>query len=316
MSKSDLLTELGTRTLLCDGAMGTQLIARGLAAGECGEQWNLTRPDDIEAIHRAYAHAGCDLITTNTFGGTTCSLERHGLGDQADELNRAGAALARKAVGEERPHWVLGDIGPFGGFLEPIGEMSPRELRRIFEQQALALRRGGADAIIIETMVDPAEMALAIKAAQSVADWPVIATYAFNKTDGPAPDSSPKSPSASPAGTAPEFRTIMGTSVADAVGQAVDAGADVVGANCGTSLGLGDYLHLARALVQAAGRVPVILQPNAGSPQMVEGKLIHPASPAQMAELVPQLKALGVRIIGGCCGTTPAHLAAMAAALK
>ena len=304
-TKSDFMSALRQRTLLCDGAMGTQLMARGLTSGECGEKWNLDRPADIEAIHRAYSEAGCDLVTTNTFGGTSATLERHGLAGQVAELNEAGARLARRAVESlpGRTHWVLGDMGPFGGFLEPVGDMSVVDLQRMFAQQAQALHRGGADAIIIETMVDPGELAVAVRAAREVAGWPIIATYAFNKIAGDAGGSS-------------GFRTIMGTDVAAAVNAAIDAGADVVGANCGTSLSLEDYLRLAEALVQAAGGTPVIVQPNAGSPVMVDGKLHHPASPADMAGFVPRLQQIGVRIIGGCCGTSPAHLRAMAATLR
>jgi 5-methyltetrahydrofolate--homocysteine methyltransferase len=289
---------LGDRVLLCDGAMGTQLIARGLPTGVCGETWNLDHAADVEAIHRAYVQAGCDLVTTNTFGASAPSLERHALADQAAAINLAGARLARRAAGDRA--FVLGDIGPFGGFLEPLGDMTPKNLLAAFTAQAKALREGGADGIIIETMVDPAELTVAVQAAKQVYNWPVFATYAFNKADG---DS---------------FRTIMGTTVPEAVAAAVTAGADVVGANCGTALDLPDYLRLAQMLVGAARptATPVILQPNAGAPQMLDGKMPHPATPADMARLIDPLLATGLRVIGGCCGTSPAHLAAMADKLR
>ena len=296
MNPNDLMEELSRRPLLCDGAMGTELIKRGLTPGVCGEKWNVDRPEVLEEIHQAYSDAGCDLLTTNTFGGTEETLKRHGLENEVGPLNVAGAAIARAVAGDER--WVLGDVGPFGGFLEPVGEADPRMVAEWFRQQISYLVSGGVDAIIVETMSDPVELQLAVRCVRDVGDWPVIATYAFQKADGG------------------RFRTMMGTTVEDAVEAAIRAGANVIGANCGTSLGLPDYVELARQLVAAGDGRPIILQPNAGSPQMVNGKLVHPATPAEMADLVKPLLDAGVRIIGGCCGTTPDHLRAMAAAMK
>ena len=295
---TDLRIELSQRVLLCDGAMGTQLILRGLPVGVCGETWNLDNPQAVEAIHRAYREAGCDLLTTNTFGATTTNLERHHLAEKAHALNVAGAQLARRAAGDSA--WVLGDIGPFGGFLEPLGETTEAQLLAIFRAQAEGLREGGADGIIIETMGDPAEVSVAIRAAKEVTDWPVIATYAFAKAE----DGS--------------FRTLMGTRVGEAMAAAAKAGADIIGANCGTALGLPEYIELAKQLVAAArpSGTGVILQPNAGAPQMIDGKMVHPATPQEMAALVHPFIDAGLRIIGGCCGTTPEHLRAMAAKLK
>jgi methionine synthase I (cobalamin-dependent) len=254
------------------------------------------RPADVEAIHRAYRDAGCELITTNTFGGCSATLNRHGLADRVAELNRAGAQAVRRAVGDAA--WVVGDIGPFGDFLAPWGDTSPGELLVIFRQQVEALCEGGCDAFIIETMSDPAEVAVAVQAAKEAGDRPVIATYAF--TDG-----GNKS-----------FRTMVGNDVKDAIARAVEAGADVVGANCGSSLGLDDYVNLAEQIVAAAQGRPVIVQPNAGSPTLVDGKLIYKARPEDMAAAVPRLLKTGVRIIGGCCGTTPKHLQAMGDAIR
>lgn len=295
MPRTNLIQALSQSVLLCDGAMGTQLMAAGLPSGACGELWNVERPDAVAAIHRDYLDAGCDLIITNTFGGSSAALERHGLNRRARELNLAGARLARQAAGEQA--WVLGDVGPFGGFLEPMGETTSDELLDMFTAQIEALLEGGADAIIIETMSDPQELAVAVQAVRKLTDKPVIASYAFSHSGG-------------------VFRTMMGTCPADAIRLAIQAGADVVGANCGTSLSLDDYLRLADELLDAAGNRPVILQPNAGSPQSIGGKLRYPATPADMAAIVPQLVKLGVKIIGGCCGTTPQHLRAMSQALR
>lgn len=292
----DILSALATRPLICDGAMGTQLLASGLASGECGMLWNAERADSVRAVHQAYRQAGCNLITTNTFEGSSFALARHHLGERMAELNAAGARNAREIAGDSA--WVLGDVGPFGDFLEPLGDMTSDELFAIFQAQIVALMEGGADAVLVETMSDPAEVAVAVAAAKAVGGIPVIATYAYQKT-GPS-----------------EYRTMMGTSVDEAVAQAVAAGADIVGANCGTGLAFPDYLELARQMVSAAGKTPVILQPNAGAPQVIGDQTVYCATPEEIAGIVQPLLETGVKIIGGCCGTTPAHLAAMSRALK
>ncbi|MCL2639685.1 MAG: homocysteine S-methyltransferase family protein [Phycisphaerales bacterium] len=288
---------IGQRPLACDGAMGTQLMARGLKPGECGELWNLERVAEVQAIHAAYVAAGCDLITTNTFGATRTSLARHGLDQRVREINRAGALAARAAAGEKA--WVLGDVGPFGDFLEPSGDYTPEQLHEIFTEQLLGLHEGGVDGIIIETMVDPAEVAVAAKAAKAVGgDWPIFAALAF---------------SSHPDGL---YRTIMGVTAEQAVQQAIAAGANVVGTNCGTGLSLEDYVQLGSQLTKAAGKVPVIVQPNAGAPQQTESGVVYLATPGDMARLARELRDYAhVSIIGGCCGTTPAHMKSMAIAV-
>ena len=297
MNSTPLLQELSRRPLVCDGAMGTQLLARGLTSGECGMLWNVNRPGDVGGIHLAYRNAGCDLITTNSFGGSRFALKLHALENRVAELNRAAARVARAAAGENG--WVLGDVGPFGDFLEPVGDVTADELRAAFQAQIAALIEGGADAILVETMSDPAEAVVGIEAAKLCSTTvPVIATYAFQKT---APG---------------EFRTMMGTTAAEAVKSATGAGAEIVGANCGTGLSLDDYVKLAEQLVAAAGQAKVIVQPNAGSPRTENGRTIYDATPEEMAATALRLLATGVHIIGGCCGTTPAHLAAVSRAVR
>ena len=289
--RTDLLSELSKRPLLCDGAMGTQLLARGLDPAHCGMLWNVDAPERVRDVHAAYWAGGCQLITTNTFGGAPTSLARHALDSRVAELNRAGAAVAADIVGERG--WVLGDVGPFGDFLEPFGDFTVDQLHAIFSEQIAALMAGGADAILIETMSDPAEVEVAAAAAKACGAPPIIATYAFQKTgEG-------------------EYRTMMGTGVEEVVAKAIAAGVHIVGANCGTALGFPDYLELAAQLVRAAGDTPVILQPNAGAPHLVDGNTVYRATPAEMAAIVVPLLETGVRIVGGCCGTTPEHLAAM-----
>ncbi|MFO1487914.1 MAG: homocysteine S-methyltransferase family protein [Verrucomicrobiota bacterium] len=297
MQRIPLLAQLATTPLLADGAMGTQLMARGLGSGECGMLWNVNRRPDVAAVHEAYHRAGSHLITTNSFGGSRYVLERHGLTARGVELNRAAAAIARKVLGETG--WVLGDVGPVGDFLEPVGDVSAEDLRAAFRDQIAALIEGGADAILVETMSDPAEAVVGVEAARECsAKIPVVVTYAFQKT------------------AANEFRTMMGTTVAEAVERSVKAGADIIGTNCGTDLGLEDYVVLARQLTIAAGRTPVIVQPNGGTPRIENGRTVYDASPEQMAALASKLISAGASIVGGCCGTTPEHLAAMSRAVK
>ncbi len=291
MSRADLLKALGNQPMLSDGGMGTQLIEAGLTTADCGVVWNVDRPDVIESVHRRYVEAGCELVTTNTFQASATALAMHGLADRAAELSRAGAQVARRAAGDRA--LVMADIGPFGGFLEPLGETTEAELTAIFTEQLSAMQEGGADLVVVETMSDPNEVAVAVRAAKALSDWPVIATYAFQRSGD-------------------QFTTMMGTSVEDALAAAADAGADVIGANCGTALDLDAYRQLGDALLTAAGDKPVILQPNAGSPVQQDGQTVYLATPDDMAQLAGDLVGRGIKVVGGCCGTTPEHLAAMA----
>jgi 5-methyltetrahydrofolate--homocysteine methyltransferase len=290
-----LLQELARRPLLGDGATGTQLQQLGLAPGACGELWAVEHPERVQQVHRAYLDAGADLLTTNTFGGTSCVLGPHGAGGRVRELNVAAARLARGIAGDRA--WVLGDVGPFGGMLEPLGESLPDDVAAAFREQCTALLEGGADALLVETMSDPAEAVLAVQAAKAAGAGLVIATFTFQQ---------------SPRG----YRTMLGTSAADALAAVLAAGADVVGANCGTALSLADYEKLSAELAAAARGHPVIVQPNAGSPRLVDGKICYDESAAQFAEAAPRFLAAGARIVGGCCGSTPAHIAAMAKLIK
>lgn len=295
MSRPSLLDALSKQVVLCDGATGTQLQKLGLKPGECGELWNVNQPENIRTVHRLYVQAGSQLLTTNTFGGTRFSLSKQGLESRQRELNIAGASLAREIAGADR--WVLGDIGPCGDLLEPYGDVQPEVLAKDFEDQARALLEGGADAILIETMSDPTEAALGVRAARAAGARIVVATFAFQRT---------------PAG----FKTMMGTDVAACLGAVVEAGADIVGSNCGSSLTLEDYLALASDLVANAQGRPVILQPNAGSPTLVDGKAVYNETPSAMGAIVSGMIERGVKIVGGCCGTAPEHIAAMGRALQ
>jgi methionine synthase I (cobalamin-dependent) len=295
MTRTDELRErLRQRELVADGATGTELQSLGLPPGECGLRWNLAAPDRVRAVHQRYLDAGADLLTTNTFSGTRLALAAHGLEHEAEALNREGAALARAVAG--RRALVLGDIGPFGGLLEPYGETPAETASASFRAQAAALLEGGADAILVETMSDPVEAGLAIAAAREAGAPAVIATFTFQH---------------SPAG----LRTMMGGDAATMVRAALAAGADVVGANCGTELSLDDYAGLAAELVAAAEGRPVMVQPNAGSPARDGGRVVYRTGPEEFGRAAERFLAAGVRIVGGCCGTGPAHIAALAAVI-
>lgn len=288
-----LLTALASRPLQGDGATGTQLQQLGLKPAECCERWVLEQPDHVKRVHQRYFEAGAELLTTNTFGGTTLALASHGLDSRAAEINRTAARLARDVAGERA--WVLGDIGPCGALLEPYGELDHAEASAAFLAQATALLEGGADALLIETLSDPTEAALAIAAAREAGARLIIATYAFQQT---------------PSG----FRTMMGTTVPAAVQSALDAGATIVGANCGTELSLETYAALCAELVTSSKGAPAIVQPNAGSPKRdAAGRITYGTTPTEFANAAARYIELGARIVGGCCGTTPEHIAASAA---
>lgn len=286
---------LAAGPLLADGGMiGTLMLSRGLPPGASAERLNIEHSDLVEDLHRAYAEAGAQFLTTNTFRGSPFVLAVHGCEDLAPDVNRAGAEIARRAAGGRAR--VMGDVGPFGGFLEPYGDVTAEQLEEALRIQIGALVEAGVDGLIVETMFDPHELAVAVRVAKSLCDGPVLASYAFQKAKG-------------------EFRTMMGTSVAEAIGAAREAGADAVGANCGTDLALDDYLALADELLAHAGGLPVLVQPNAGRPRQ-EGEVIrYPARPEDLAAWAVRAVERGVSIVGGCCGTTPEHIRAVASAL-
>jgi 5-methyltetrahydrofolate--homocysteine methyltransferase len=284
------------RPLLGDGAMGTQLMLAGLEQGNCGEAWNLTRPERVLAIQRRYVEAGSDCIITNTFGGSRIMLHRHGESGHAAAINRAGVEIARQAFGN-RGGYVLGDIGPFGGLLEPFGEFTQEQVGSAFEEQAAALVAGGADAIIIETQTSLEELLLAIRAAQQAGAKCIIGSMAYDVTlDGST------------------FRTMMGVEPERAAEFMEESGAHIVALNCGTGM----EMPRALAAVERYRRVtnlPVMVQPNAGQPRLDNMKVVYDETPEQMVRgLIPLLEA-GANIVGACCGSKPEHIRAFRAAM-
>jgi 5-methyltetrahydrofolate--homocysteine methyltransferase len=288
-----LADRFGTHSpVLVDGGMGTLLQDRGLDDGGAGELWNADRPDEIRGCHQAYAEAGARLLTTNTFGGTRPRLQMHGLEARVLELNRASAALAR-VVADAHGILVAGDLGPTGELMEPLGTMSAADAQAIFEEQLRGLAEGGIDLVLVETMSDLGEVRAAVAAARSVVpDLPVVATLSFDTN----------------------LRTMMGVRPADAVTALAAEGVDAVGANCGR--GPAEMATIAAQLAEArpAGLL-LVAQSNAGLPQVVGDHFEYDATPADMAEHARELHELGIDLIGGCCGSTPAHLAAMSDAV-
>ena len=289
--KRRLQDEIRERPLLADGAMGTQLMFAGLEQGNCGEAWNLTHPERVLAIQRRYAEAGSDCILTNTFGGSRIMLNRHSNADKAAEINRAAVAIVREAFGA-RDGYVIGDIGPFGGLMEPYGEFTESQVREAFNEQACALVEGGADAIIIETQTSLEELLLGIEAAKEAGARCIIGSMAYDVTlDGST------------------FRTMMGIDPERAAQFMEEHGADIVALNCGTRM---DMERAREAVVRyrKVTGLPVMVQPNAGQPKLIDMKVIYDETPEQMAAGVAPLLEAGANIVGGCCGSTPEHIRA------
>jgi 5-methyltetrahydrofolate--homocysteine methyltransferase len=284
----NILEVIKKRVLVSDGAMGTMLQQKGLPRGHCPEEWNISHSEEIAQIHREYYAAGADLVETNSFGGNRFRLDSHGFGDRVSEFNRAAAQLVRSVCTENK--YVAGSVGPTGEFLEPVGTHTFKELQQIFSEQIQALVEGGVDLIIIETMADPQEASAAISAVKKIDDTlPVIATMTFEKTSG-------------------GIHTMMGTTPKMMVERLSEAGADVIGANCG--MGMADMMAVITE-IRSFSDLPVLTQANAGSPVWREGKNMYEESPQERAESVKKLLQLRPQIIGGCCGTTPDHIRAI-----
>ncbi len=281
---------LSAGPVVTDGAWGTQLQQRGLPIGASPDGWNLTHPEKIEEVARAYAEAGSRVVLTNTFGANRFILARQGLADKVAEINRAGVEISRRGAAGQA--MVFASAGPSGVMLM-MGQVSEGDLQAAFAEQARAFAKAGADGIVIETMSDPVEAGLAVTAARETG-LPVVACMTF--------DSGPK-----------KDRTMMGATPEQAAEKLAAAGADVIGSNCGR--GVADMVDVCRRLHAATDR-PIWIKANAGLPEIVDGQAVYKQTPAEFAAHVAQLVEAGASFIGGCCGTTPEFIRAVAAALR
>jgi homocysteine S-methyltransferase len=289
---SPLLTRLAERPLLCDGAMGTMLYARGVTLDACFDVLNLNDPKLVQSIHSEYIGVGADVIETNTFGANRFKLAVHGLQARVREINLRGAKLARdvrESMG--RDVLVLGSIGPLGKYLAPIGTVEPAEARDAFREQADGLLEGGVDAFLIETFSDLTEVRMAVEAVRAICDLPIVTQLAFTD-DGV---------------------TFTGRSPAEVVRALRDLPIQAIGANC--SVGSSVLFDILEQMLPETGTLPVAIQPNAGLPSRVGERLMYLSSPAYMADYAARMIGSGARLVGGCCGTTPQHIRAMREAL-
>jgi 5-methyltetrahydrofolate--homocysteine methyltransferase len=292
MNKLDELLAT-TDYVVLDGAMGTMLFAAGLTSGASPEEWNVSHPDRIRAVHRHYIDAGSRIILTNSFGGSRYRLRLHNLQDRALELNRAAARNARaEADAAPRPVLVAGSVGPTGELLAPMGGMEFEEAKAAFAEQARGLAAGGVDLFWIETMSDLEEVRAAVEGIRSVSDLPVCATMSFD-TNG---------------------RTMMGVTPAQAVRAMSEWGLAAVGGNCGN--GIYEIEGVIAAMHREAPDARLIAKANAGIPQWRNDELIYDATPTVMGQYARRVRGLGASFIGGCCGNGPTHIAAIAEALR
>lgn len=285
-----LLERAHAGVVIGDGAMGTELQRAGLPIGECGEAWASAHPDRLQAIHEAYLAAGSEVILTNSFGANPWVLARYELADRYERLNREAAAIARRAAGGRAV--VLGDIGPCGRFLRPLGDVDPADLADAFLRQARALLDGGADGIIVETMSAIDEAVAAVAAARQAGAPVIVGSMAFDEL---------------PNG---RVRTMMGVSPEQAARALVEAGAHIVGANCGTEMRFESFVAVVRAYRSASSN-PVMIQANAGRPELVDGAAVYRLAPDEFAAGMALVREAGATVLGGCCGTTPAHIDAL-----
>ncbi len=290
MGANPFLDRLAEGPLLCDGAMGTMLYARGVPLDACFDVLNANSPALVQSIHADYLSAGADLIETNTFGANRFKLAVHGLDTRVREINLKGAKLARDArASAGREAFVLGSIGPLGKYLAPLGAVTAAEGRAAFREQAEGLLEGGVDAFVVETFSDLEEIRLAVEAVRAITDLPIIAQMAFTE----------------------EGLTFTGRTAVEVARALRGLPVQVIGANC--SVGSSVLYDILEQMLPEAGPLPISIQPNAGLPSRVRERLIYLSSPGYMAEYALKMLEAGARIVGGCCGTTPDHIRAMRA---
>jgi 5-methyltetrahydrofolate--homocysteine methyltransferase len=275
------------KVLIADGGWGTEFVQRGLGPGEAPEAWNLERRADVLAVAYSYVQAGAEIILTNTFGGTRMKLAKGGLDGKTGEVNQLGARISKEAAGNKS--LVFGSIGPTGEFMVPLGRVTAEQMKKDFAEQAMALAKGGADGIVIETMTDLAEAKAALRAVKESTNLPVAVTMTFDKGKK-------------------GYATIMGIRPEQSARELEKDGADIVGANCGAGI---DHMIEVVGSMRGATGLPIWCKPNAGLPELLGGKTVYRETAEMMAAQIVTLAKAGAKIIGGCCGTTPAHIQAL-----
>ena len=280
-----LIERLKDEMLVCDGAVGTQLLEKGMPVGEYPDHWGVKNRKVLSSIHKSYIDAGADMIITNTFGANSVKLKKSGLEKKAQKINAEAVKIAKQAAGDNI--YVLGDIGPTGEYLEPAGNLKFDDCYSVFLEQAKVLESEGVDAIIIETMTDIKELKAATTAIKENVKLPLITSMAFSRTKQ---DS---------------YRTTSGISIPQMVDYALLAGADVIGSNCG--IGITEMVEVITQM-RPLSTAFIIAQPNAGGPKLQNGRTVYEQTPDDFAEYIPQLIKAGANIIGGCCGSTPEHI--------
>ena len=293
--KEEIKEQLNKRTLLLDGAMGTMLQAYGLKSGKCSEEWNISHPQIVQKIHQEYIKAGADIILTNTFGASRIKLSSFERETDILQINEMAVNLAKEAVDKERNLekriFIAGSVGPTGKILEPYGDLKVSEVYKNYKEQTVILQKAGADLIILETFYDPEEIKTALRAVKENSDLMVIASMTFDHN----------------------LKTIYGVDPERAVIALESEGADGVGANCGTGP---EVIYEVLQIMKKVSKTYLMVEPNAGMPELIKGQVVYPASPKIMADYTEKFVQLGLNLIGGCCGTTPLHIKAMSAKIK
>ena len=293
--KEEIKEQLNKRTLLLDGAMGTMLQAYGLKSGECSEEWNISHPQVVQKIHQEYIKAGADVILTNTFGANRVKLSSFSKQNDVIEINRSAVKIAKEAIKSEREIerkvLLAASVGPTGKILEPYGPLSLKEVYENYKEQVVILEKAGVDLIILETFYDLEEIKAALKATKENTNLMVVASMTFDKN----------------------LKTIYGIDPERAVIVLENEGADGIGANCGTGP---EVLYKVLKIMKKVSKTYLMVEPNAGMPELVKCKVVYPASPKIMADYTEKFIKLGINMIGGCCGTTPSHIKAMSDKIK
>lgn len=295
MTEKNLKQKISEGLLFLDGAIGTQIMARGIKSDKCNEMLNVESPQVIEGIHRSYFDAGSDAVYTNTFGANEISLARHNLAGKLQQINQAAVKIARQAAENK---YVIGDIGPSGEFLKPLGSLEPITLKNAYTKQIKTLYQAGVDGFVIETFMAINEAEIIVEAVKSVCDLPVFVSFAFDSKGS-------------------DFKTMMGASPQAIVDEFSALKVDAIGFNCGT-LQMEQYLELTQQFAKLLkGKNTLLLaKPNGGKPELADGRAVYKLLPQNFADYADKIHKAGAALLGGCCGTSPEHIKAMTEKVK